>query len=174
MGLRRAAQREPATPRRRSGGWTQLGNMVLPGPASFPTLRIPISNQRASAHNRIAGISPFAPDSWCDYLPLGPRLLGRHTAGSTATSPTCTRSTSPGPRACASSHNSPRRRTAAGPDRRCSSPGIRAWPNGFLWDRKGGDDVDIWAVLSRRYYGQYNDPRGKLAARRPGAQGAAR
>ena len=28
--------------------------------------------------------------------------------------------------------------------------------------RPGGDDVDIWAVLSRRYYGQYDRPREKL------------
>jgi hypothetical protein len=36
--------------------------------------------------------------------------------------------------------------------------------NRFLWDNKGGNDVDIWTVLSRRYYGQYNAPREKLAA----------
>ena len=36
-------------------------------------------------------------------------------------------------------------------------------PNRYLWDNKGGDDVDIWAVLSRRYYGRYNDPHGNLA-----------
>jgi hypothetical protein len=30
--------------------------------------------------------------------------------------------------------------------------------------QQGGDDVDIWTVLSRRYYGQYDAPREKLAA----------
>jgi hypothetical protein len=34
--------------------------------------------------------------------------------------------------------------------------------NRFLWDNKQGDDVDIWAVLSRRYYGHYNDPHANL------------
>ncbi len=34
--------------------------------------------------------------------------------------------------------------------------------NRFLWDNRAGDDADIWAVLSRRYYGQFNRPREKL------------
>ena len=29
--------------------------------------------------------------------------------------------------------------------------------------QQDGDDVDIWAVLSRRYYGQYDEPRDRLA-----------
>jgi hypothetical protein len=45
--------------------------------------------------------------------------------------------------------------------------------NRFVWDGKGGDDVDIWAVLSRRYYGQFNHPLDKFesisAARQAGA-----
>jgi hypothetical protein len=44
--------------------------------------------------------------------------------------------------------------------------------NRFLWDNQAGDDVDIWAVLSRRYYGQYAAPGARLAwiqrARRAG------
>jgi hypothetical protein len=35
--------------------------------------------------------------------------------------------------------------------------------NRFLWDNRNGDDVDIWAVLSRRYYGQFGGPRSRLA-----------
>jgi hypothetical protein len=34
--------------------------------------------------------------------------------------------------------------------------------NRFLWDNRSGNDVDIWAVLSRRYYGQFNAPRSRL------------
>ena len=89
---------------------------------------------------------------------------GTRTAGSTGTSRTCTRSTSPARGACGSSRSRRRRPTAAGRDRRCSSPATRPPANRFLWDGKNGDDADIWAVLSRRYYGQYGDPRGKLAA----------
>ena len=30
--------------------------------------------------------------------------------------------------------------------------------NAFLWDGKGGDDLDVWTVLSRRYYGTWTSP----------------
>jgi hypothetical protein len=30
--------------------------------------------------------------------------------------------------------------------------------NAFLWDGRGCDDVDIWAVLSRRFYGSFATP----------------
>ena len=30
--------------------------------------------------------------------------------------------------------------------------------NAFLWDGRGGDDLDIWTVLSRRYYGAWTGP----------------
>jgi len=30
--------------------------------------------------------------------------------------------------------------------------------NGFMWDDQGCDDVDIWAVLSRRFYGSFATP----------------
>src|SRR2546423_5682659 len=52
-------------------------------------------------------------------------------------------------------------------------PGNPVDSNRFLWDSRNGDDVDIWTVLSRRYYGQFNQPRSRLAliskARRAGA-----
>jgi hypothetical protein len=138
------------------------GNMVMQGPSSFAALRIPISNQRASPRNRIAGISPYDLDPWCAYLhsvrsfwdahgwlsghlpylyPLDePGLAGmRFLARQSATVHRCW----PGSRTLVTGNP-----TAA---------------NRFLWDNKGGDDVDVWTVLSRRYYGRYNDPRGYLA-----------
>jgi hypothetical protein len=139
------------------------GNMVKESPASFATLRIPISNQRASARNRIAGISPFELEPWCDYLravrsfweshgwldghlsylyPLdepglaGMRLLARQSA----TAHRCW------------------------PGSKTLVTGNPTGANRFVWDGKGDDDVDIWAVLSRRYYGRYGDARGNLAS----------
>ena len=41
--------------------------------------------------------------------------------------------------------------------------------NAFLWDGKGGDDLDIWTVLSRRYYGTWTSP----ATPRPAGRGLA-
>src|SRR5207247_5984985 len=54
------------------------GNMVKQNPQDFTTMRIPISNQRASRHNRIEGISPFAPNTWCDSLHSVRRLWETH------------------------------------------------------------------------------------------------
>jgi hypothetical protein len=138
------------------------GNMVRQSPSSFATLRIPISNQRASARNRIAGISPFELEPWCDYLtavrsfweghgwleghlsyvyPLdepgfsGMRLLAKQSA----TAHRCW------------------------PGSKVLVTGNPSAPNRFLWDNRGGDDVDIWAVLSRRYYGRYGAERANLS-----------
>ena len=55
--------------------------------------------------------------------------------------------------------------------RRCSSPATRCTRNRFLWDNEDGDDVDIWAVLSRRYYGQFERP-AREARVDPEASGA--
>ncbi len=138
------------------------GNMVKQSPGSFAALRIPISNQRASVRNRVAGISPFEFGPWCDYLhavrsfwethgwldghlsylysldepgPAGMRVV----AGQSATVHRCW------------------------PGSKTLVTGNPTGPNNFLWDGKGADDVDIWAVLSRRYYGRYKDPRGNLS-----------
>jgi hypothetical protein len=165
-------------PRRPSGysasrKWWQdsAGNMVNQNPAAFATLRIPISNQHASVRARIAGISPFQLDAWCDYLRNvrgfweGHGWLAGHL-------PYLYTLDEPGPNGM---------RLLA----QQSAIAHRCWPgsnmlvtgnpterNRFLWDNKNGDDGDIWAVLSRRYYGQYGDARGKLAlidrARRAG------
>jgi hypothetical protein len=138
------------------------GNMVRQNPESFPVLRIPISNQRASKRNRIAGISPFDLDPWCDYLSSVRTFLndrGWLDGGRLAYLYTLDE---PGPAGmrlvgeqAATAH-----RCWAGS--RMLVTGNPSESNRFLWDGKGGDDVDIWTVLSRRYYGQYNDEHGKL------------
>jgi hypothetical protein len=153
--------------------WWQdaAGNMVKQNPAAFATLRIPISNQRASARNRIAGISPFQLDAWCDYLHTVRGFWESHgwLDGHLSYLYTLDEPSLQGMRLVAQQ----------------SAVAHRCWPgskmvvtgnptarNRFLWDNRDGDDGDIWAVLSRRYYGQYGDPRGKLApiekARRAG------
>jgi hypothetical protein len=137
------------------------GNMVRENLIGFGAMRIPISNQRASQGNRIAGISPFAIESWCGYLQSvrgfweqrgwlqgrvpylyaldepsrsGMKLVAQQAASA--------HSCFPGARVLLTGN----------PDR----------TNRFLWDGRNQDDVDIWAVLSRRYYGRFNHPRQSL------------
>jgi len=137
--------------------------MVRQNQNGFATMRIPISNQRTSAASRIAGLSPFAPESWCSYLQAvrtfwdqhgwlsghipylyaldEPSLAGMGLVG----------------RQAASAHS-------CFPGAKVLVTGNPSSSNRFLWDNKDGDDVDIWVVLSRRYYGQFNAPRGRLAS----------
>jgi hypothetical protein len=157
-------------PRSRSGysssrkWWLDsAGNMVKQSPASFAALRIPISNQRASTGNRIAGISPFEVDAWCDYLRSVRGFWDAHgwLDGHLSYLYTLDEPGLEGMRLVAQ-QAATAHRCWAGSNMLVTGNPTAA--NRFLWDGKNGDDADIWAVLSRRYYGQYGDPRGKLAA----------
>jgi hypothetical protein len=152
---------EPRTPagyNSNSRWWLDsLANMtreMAAGP--FSTLRIPVSSNRTVSDNYAGGIDPFRPDTWCPYLGAvhafwddrgwldrglpylfaydepgleGQRLVARQAA----TAHRCF----PGARVMMTGSPSPDGR------------------NRFLWDGRGGDDVDIWAILSRRYYGSF-------------------
>jgi hypothetical protein len=129
------------------------------GAGSFAAMRIPISSNRTGASHWIAGLSPAEPERWCDYLrsvqgfweqngwlarsvPVlyaqdEPTLAGqRLVARQSKTLHECW----PGARSMMTGNPSP---TGA---------------NGFLSDGRGNDDLDIWVVLSRRYYGQFTVP----------------
>ena len=132
-----------------------------PEPGRFPALRIPISNQRASRGNRIAGISPFEPDTWCGYLGAVRSFwaehdwLDRHLAYLYPFD-------EPGPEGMKTVAEQAATAHRCWAGSKLLVTGNPSLPNRFLWDDKGGDDVDIWSVLSRRYYGEYNHPREKL------------
>jgi hypothetical protein len=123
----------------------------------FSTLRIPISSNRTAPHSYIGGISPFLPETWCPYLQtIRATWQDRGWLSSTAT-PYLFAYDEPG---AEGQRLVARQATAA---HRCfpkarvfmtgnPSPSGR---NGFLWQGAAVDDVDIWAVLSRRYYGLY-------------------
>ena len=136
-------------------------NMVKENQLGFAAMRIPISNQRASRTNRIAGISPFEPDTWCNYLQSVHDFWDEHS-WLDGRVPYLYTLDEPGPEGM----KLVAQQAAAG--HRCFAgskmlvTGNPSENNRFLWDGKAGDDVDIWAVLSRRYYGQFNRPRAKL------------
>ena len=129
------------------------------GAGAFAAMRIPISSNRTGSGHWIAGLSPSEPERWCDYLrsvhsfwadsgwlahavPLlyaqdepsldGERLVARQSK----TLHQCW----PGARSMMTGTPSP-----TGADR-------------FLYDGRDGDDLDVWVVLSRRYYGRYTVP----------------
>ena len=141
-------------------------NMLDAGSAGFPAMRIPISSNRTSAANWIGRLDPSQPETWCDYLrsvrrfwekqgwlgrlPFlyaqdepnldGQRLVARQSKALHA----CW----PGARSLMTGNPSP------------------TGENRFLSDGKDGDDLDIWAVLSRRHYGQFTVPAQKRSRAR--------
>lgn len=146
-----------------SSKWWQdaANNMVKQNRFPFTTMRIPISNQRASTRNRIAGVSPFEPDAWCGYLQSVHDFWSRHgwLDGRVPYLYTLDEPGTAGMRLVA-------QQAAVGhrcfPGAQMLVTGNPSETNRFLWDGKDGDDADIWAVLSRRYYGQSLRPHEKL------------
>ncbi len=136
------------------------------GAGTFRAMRIPISNNRTQQSQWIAGLSPADPERWCDYLravrgfweqngwlahsvPLlyaqdEPRLDGQRLV---ARQSKILHACWPGARSLMTGNPSP---TGA---------------NAFLSDGKDGDDLDVWAVLSRRYYGEFTVPKHAKARR---------
>ena len=125
----------------------------------FPSMRIPISNNRTAPHNWIAGLNPAEPASWCGYLKTVRQFWEQHgwldgtmqyvfgqdepgLAGQTLVSrqSKIAHECWPGARSLMTGNPSP------------------TGENAFLSDGKNGDDVDIWAVLSRRFYGSFTVP----------------
>ena len=161
-------------------GWHRAAasRMASAGSHPFRTMRLPLGTQRSPASRTEE--EARSPETWAAYLTQhvlpfwssrgwldralvwgwdepGP-VFGRQYAA---------------PQACAShaagvpylTTGAPSRRI---PARRVSIPwrgGTRSFTipahgndNGFLWDDQGCDDVDIWAVLSRRFYGSFATP----------------
>ena len=131
----------------------------------FSALRIPISSNRTAAHNYIAQMSPFAPEGWCDYLRRVHGFWAENQVLGAA------------PLAYLFGYDEP---SLAGqrlvsrqakalhqcfPGGRQLMTGNPSAANAFLWDGKGGDDLDIWTVLSRRYYGTWTSPADTRAGR---------
>jgi hypothetical protein len=153
----------------RSPKWwlDSLDNMtreMAAGP--FSTLRIPISNNRTAPDNYIGGLSPFRPDGWCGYLRSVHATWQSNGWLSGGAIPYLYAYDEPGP---AEKGIVARQAFAA----HTCFPGARVLTTAnpsldgsdrFLWDGRNQDDVDAWAILSRRYYGIYAAPtRGNRA-----------
>jgi Glycoside hydrolase 123, catalytic domain len=125
------------------------------GPSDIAPMALPLSNNRTTQHDWIGGMSPYRPETWCDYLRSVhdvwqangwlaqlPYLFSYDEGGNAhmrliqrqaATLHACF----PGGQELITGHPTP--------------------SNRFLWNG-GNDDVDIWTVLANRYYGKYTVP----------------
>jgi len=126
----------------------------------FAAMAIPISNNRTSPSNYIAGLSPSSPGTWCSYLESVHGFWQRH--GWTGSFPYVYGMDEPG---LAGMHVVATQAAAVHscfPGGKAIVTGNPSENNSFLWNG-GNDDVDTWVVLANRYYGQYTNPKQSRA-----------
>ncbi len=135
----------------------------------FSALRIPISSNRAAAHNYIARVSPFQPETWCEYLRRVYAFWSTNGALGASAVPYVFGYDEPGPSGQRLVARQAKAVHDCFPGGRQMMTGNPSPANAFLWDGKRGDDLDIWTVLSRRFYGTWTSPAhtrvGKTRAR---------
>jgi hypothetical protein len=124
----------------------------------FSALRIPISSNRAAAHNYIAGISPFEPEAWCEYLGRVRSFWAENEVLGASPLAYVFGYDEPGPAGQRLVARQAKTVHSCFSDGRQLMTGNPSRANAFLWDGTGDDDLDIWAVLSRRYYGKWTSP----------------
>jgi hypothetical protein len=124
----------------------------------FNTLRVPLSNQR-HVGPLLGRVSPREPETWSPWLALvRPFWLTNGLAGR-AVAYTWDE---PGPGQYALLAQQGRSLAAGFPEAKLLATMTPAPGNHALRDG-GPDDVDVWAVLSRRFYGSFNRPRASYA-----------
>jgi len=124
-------------------------------PGQFASMWIPISSNRATRKNYVGERSPYKPQTWCSYLRSVHGFWQQH--GWLSSYPYLWGMDEPG---------LPRFRVVERQAKAAHScfagshvivTGMPTAQNHFLWNG-GKDDVDAWAVLASRYYGEYTNP----------------
>jgi hypothetical protein len=164
----------------RGSYWNGLAatRMAAEGAFPFSTMRLPIGTQHTPVSR--TGQSPRTPETWAAYLTS--QVLPYWQAHGWLDRALVWGWDEPGPvydrryvapQACAAHAAGVPYLTTAAPERTIPArtvtipwgAGTRTYTvrahgddNEFLWDDQGCDDVDIWAVLSRRFYGSFATP----------------
>jgi hypothetical protein len=116
---------------------------------------IPISNNRTSKHNWIAGLDPTQPSTWCDYLRSVHDFWQQH--GWLQSMPYLYGLDETGRAGFKVVQQQAAALHACFPGGKELITGNPSASNSFLWNG-GADDVDIWTVLANRFYGKYTNP----------------
>jgi hypothetical protein len=123
----------------------------------FAAMRVPLSSNRTAPANRIAGMSPTSPETWCSYL-RAVRSFWSENGWLARSVPYLYAYDEPdlaGQRIVARQSKALHE---CWPEAKSLMTGNPTAENRFLADGRGGDDLDIWAVLTRRYYGRFTSP----------------
>jgi hypothetical protein len=137
------------------------------GAGTFAAMRIPISSNRTREGRFIAGLSPNEPERWCDYL-RAVRAFWAENGWLAHAVPLLYAQDEPtlaGQRLVARQSKALHQCWPGGRSLMTGNP-LPSGANRFLFDGRGGDDLDVWVVLSRRYYGQYTVPKRQRSSNR--------
>ena len=141
-----------------SAWYTRRGTLMrLEASLGFNSLRLPLSTQRQASGRWVGGVSPRRPAAWRAWLAkvrpfwLANRWHDRALAWAWD---------EPGRSQLRLVAAQARALHAAFPGARLLSTVTPSGSNRFLRDG-GPDDLDVWAVLSRRFYGRYDAAWGR-------------
>jgi hypothetical protein len=124
-------------------------------PTQFASMWIPVSNNRWSPSTYVGGRSPFKPRTWCSYLRSVRGFWSKH--GWSYSYAYLWGMDEPGPNRFRVVRQQAKVTHSCFRGSHVLITGKPTAQNRFLWNG-GRDDVDDWAVLSSRYYGQYTNP----------------
>ena len=138
------------------------GNMAREATANggFSAMRIPISANPTSVGSLIAGLRPSQPETWCAYLKRARAFWQAHSFLN-GRLPYLFTYDEPGLEGMRLVARQAKVGHTCFAGSKMIVTGNPTAANRFVWDRKNADDVDIWTVLSRRYYGQFTSPKKK-------------
>jgi hypothetical protein len=125
-------------------------------PSQFASMWIPISSNRWSASTYVGGQSPFQPQTWCSYL-KSVRGFWQSHGWLEDTYPYLWAMDEPGPARFHVVQQQAKVTHSCFAGSNVIITGKPTVQNRFLWNG-GSDDVDVWAVLASRYYGEYTAP----------------
>jgi hypothetical protein len=132
-------------------------NMREAAKSPFAAMRVPVSSNRTAPSSRIAGLDPTRPEAWCSYL-RSVRSFWEQQGWLGRSVPYLYAYDEPdlaGQRLVARQSKALHDCWPGAASLMTGNPGA---DNAFLHDGKGGDDLDIWAVLTRRFYGRFTSP----------------
>jgi hypothetical protein len=124
-------------------------------PGQFPSMWIPVSNNRWSPRTYVGNVSPYKPQRWCRYLRSVHGFWQKH--GWLGSYAYLWGMDEPGPTGFRVVAQQAKAAHACFGGSHLIVTGRPTAENRFLWNG-GRDDVDDWAVLASRYYGQYTNP----------------
>jgi hypothetical protein len=124
-------------------------------PGQFASMWIPVSNNRWSPSTYVGNVSPYKPQRWCRYLRSVHGFWQKH--GWLGSYAYLWGMDEPGPTRFRVVAQQAKAAHACFAGSHLIVTGRPTAENRFLWNG-GRDDVDDWAVLASRYYGQYTNP----------------